>query len=87
MYSVCFLGVEQMREEKYMEAVVALQEASAQPSPRALLAHIHMLTGICYAELVGSYYTAKSLQIPSFSSVIFFYENSLKKGFQKEHLF
>ncbi|XP_026787199.3 Fanconi anemia group G protein [Pangasianodon hypophthalmus] len=44
-------GVEQMKEEKYMEALVALQEASTQPSPRALLAHVHMLTGICYAKL------------------------------------
>ncbi|MCJ8746994.1 hypothetical protein PDJAM_G00148260 [Pangasius djambal] len=44
-------GVEQMKEEKYIEALVALQEASTQPSPRALLAHVHMLTGICYAKL------------------------------------
>ncbi|KAK3538816.1 hypothetical protein QTP86_015943 [Hemibagrus guttatus] len=51
---VCTLisyGVEQMKDEKYMEALEALQEASTQPSPRALLAHVHMLTGFCYAKL------------------------------------
>ncbi|XP_058230863.1 Fanconi anemia group G protein isoform X1 [Hemibagrus wyckioides] len=44
-------GVEKMKDEKYMEALEALQEASTQPSPRALLAHVHMLTGFCYAKL------------------------------------
>ncbi|XP_027018645.2 Fanconi anemia group G protein [Tachysurus fulvidraco] len=44
-------GVEQIKEEKYMEALMALQEASTQSSPRALLAHVHMLTGFCFAKL------------------------------------
>ncbi|XP_017307486.1 Fanconi anemia group G protein isoform X1 [Ictalurus punctatus] len=44
-------GVEQMMKEKCTEALVTLQEASTQPSPRALLAHVHMLTGFCYSKL------------------------------------
>ncbi|XP_053466681.1 Fanconi anemia group G protein isoform X1 [Ictalurus furcatus] len=44
-------GVEQMKKEKCTEALVTLQEASTQPSPRALLAHVHMLTGFCYSKL------------------------------------
>ncbi|GAA6069031.1 Fanconi anemia group G protein, partial [Tachysurus ichikawai] len=44
-------GVEQIKEEKYVEALMALQEASTQSSPRALLAHVHMLTGFCFAKL------------------------------------
>lgn len=59
-----------MKDEKYMEALEALQEASTQPSPRALLAHVHMLTGFGYAKLVRRYYTAKSPQISPLSSVI-----------------
>lgn len=59
-----------MKDEKYKEALLAFQEASTQPSPRALLAHVHMLTGFCYAKLVRSYCTARSPQISSLSSVI-----------------
>ncbi|XP_060763285.1 Fanconi anemia group G protein [Neoarius graeffei] len=44
-------GVAQIKKEKYIEALVVLQEARTQPSPRALLAHVHMLTGLCYAKL------------------------------------
>lgn len=43
-----------MKEEKYIEALMVLLEASTQPSPRALLAHAHMLIGRCYAKLVRS---------------------------------
>lgn len=57
-----------MKEEKYIEAFVAFQEASTQPSPRALLAHAHVLTGLCYAKLVRSYCVAKSPQISVISS-------------------
>ncbi|KAI5088400.1 Fanconi anemia group G protein [Silurus meridionalis] len=45
------IGVEQMKKEKYVEAFRVLQEAATQPSPRALLAHVHVLTGFCYAKL------------------------------------
>ncbi|TSN86044.1 Transitional endoplasmic reticulum ATPase [Bagarius yarrelli] len=44
-------GVEQIKEEKYKEALFVFQEASTRPSPIALLAHAYMLTGFCYAKL------------------------------------
>ncbi|XP_036454505.1 Fanconi anemia group G protein [Colossoma macropomum] len=44
-------GVEQMRKENYTEALVAFQEAATLSSPRALLAHIHTLTGLCFTKL------------------------------------
>ncbi|KAL7836497.1 hypothetical protein AOLI_G00277810 [Acnodon oligacanthus] len=44
-------GVEQMRKENYAEALLAFQEAATLSSPRALLAHIHTLTGLCFTKL------------------------------------
>ncbi|KAI4889367.1 hypothetical protein NFI96_034057 [Prochilodus magdalenae] len=44
-------GVEQMKKEDYTEAVLAFQEATALFSPRALLAHIHTLTGLSFTKL------------------------------------
>lgn len=85
---MCILGVKQIKEDKYIEALVTLQEASTQPSPRVLLAHAHMLTGLCYAKLVRSSCTAKSQQIYLLSSLIirgfFFYTiiNIYKKKLQ-----
>lgn len=67
---MCLLGVKQIKEDKYIEALVTLQEASTQPSPRVLLAHAHMLTGLCYAKLVRSSCTAKYQQIYLLSSFI-----------------
>ncbi|KAG1937327.1 Fanconi anemia group G protein [Pimephales promelas] len=44
-------GVEQMKMEKYSEALEAFQEAKGLPSPRSLLAQIHTLTGQCFTKL------------------------------------
>ncbi|XP_067294492.1 Fanconi anemia group G protein [Pseudorasbora parva] len=44
-------GVEQMKMEKYSEALEAFQEAKELPSPRSLLAQIHTLTGRSFAKL------------------------------------
>ncbi|XP_016368391.1 Fanconi anemia group G protein homolog [Sinocyclocheilus rhinocerous] len=44
-------GVEQMKMEKYSEALGAFQEAKGLPSPRSLLAQIHTLTGQSFAKL------------------------------------
>ncbi|KAK2911830.1 hypothetical protein Q8A67_003963 [Cirrhinus molitorella] len=44
-------GVEQMKMEKYSEALEAFQEAKGLPSPRSLLAQIHTLTGQSFAKL------------------------------------
>ncbi|XP_026106237.1 Fanconi anemia group G protein [Carassius auratus] len=44
-------GVEQMKKEKYSEALEAFQEAEGLPSPRSLLAQLHNLTGQSFAKL------------------------------------
>ncbi|XP_059403857.1 Fanconi anemia group G protein [Carassius carassius] len=44
-------GVEQMKMEKYSEALEAFQEAEGLPSPRSLLAQLHNLTGQSFAKL------------------------------------
>ncbi|XP_062874311.1 Fanconi anemia group G protein [Trichomycterus rosablanca] len=44
-------GVEQMKKEKYSEALLAFQEAITLPSPRALLAHVYTLIGLSFAKL------------------------------------
>ncbi|XP_066510648.1 Fanconi anemia group G protein-like isoform X2 [Hoplias malabaricus] len=44
-------GVELMKEENYAEALLAFQEASILPSPRAALAHVHTLTGLSFTKL------------------------------------
>uniref|UniRef100_A0A672T0C0 Fanconi anemia group G protein homolog n=1 Tax=Sinocyclocheilus grahami TaxID=75366 RepID=A0A672T0C0_SINGR len=44
-------GVEQMKMEKYSEALDIFQEAKGLPSPRSLLAQIHTLTGQSFAKL------------------------------------
>ncbi|XP_073697431.1 Fanconi anemia group G protein [Garra rufa] len=44
-------GVEQMKMEKYSEALEAFQEAKGLSSPRSLLAQIHSLTGQSFAKL------------------------------------
>ncbi len=51
---VLVLGVEQMKMEKYSEALDIFQEAKGLPSPRSLLAQIHTLTGQSFAKLVRS---------------------------------
>ncbi|XP_043094356.1 Fanconi anemia group G protein isoform X2 [Puntigrus tetrazona] len=43
-------GVEQMKMEKYFEALDIFQEAKGLPSPRRLLAQIHNLTGQSFAK-------------------------------------
>ncbi|KAK9974506.1 hypothetical protein ABG768_022596 [Culter alburnus] len=44
-------GVEQLKMEKFSEALEAFQEAKGLPSPRSLLAQIHTLTGQSFAKL------------------------------------
>uniref|UniRef100_A0A8C1F804 FA complementation group G n=1 Tax=Cyprinus carpio carpio TaxID=630221 RepID=A0A8C1F804_CYPCA len=44
-------GVEQMKMERYSEALEAFQEAQGLPSPRSLLGQIHTLTGQSFAKL------------------------------------
>uniref|UniRef100_A0A673K8H5 Fanconi anemia group G protein homolog n=1 Tax=Sinocyclocheilus rhinocerous TaxID=307959 RepID=A0A673K8H5_9TELE len=44
-------GVEQMKMEKYSEALDIFQEAKGLPSPRSLLAQIHTLPGQSFAKL------------------------------------
>ncbi|KAI2664500.1 hypothetical protein H4Q32_002725 [Labeo rohita] len=49
--TVIIQGVEQMKMEKYSEALEAFQEAKGLSSPRSLLALIHTLTGQSFAKL------------------------------------
>ncbi|XP_076854740.1 Fanconi anemia group G protein [Brachyhypopomus gauderio] len=44
-------GVEQMKNRNTSEALQDFQDAVTMSSPRALLAHVHTLMGLCYVQL------------------------------------
>lgn len=73
-------GVEQMKTEKYSEALAVFQEAKGLPSPRSLLAHIHTLTGQTFAKLdqphCALHYYRKALEV-DFSCLGALYQSAL----------
>ncbi|XP_056314227.1 Fanconi anemia group G protein [Danio aesculapii] len=73
-------GVEQMKTEKYSEALDVFQEAKGLPSPRSLLAHIHSLTGQTFAKLdqphCALHYYRKALEV-DFSCLGALYQSAL----------
>lgn len=73
-------GVEQMKTEKYSEALDVFQEAKGLPSPRSLLAHIHTLTGQTFAKLdqphCALHYYRKAVEV-DFSCLGALYQSAL----------
>lgn len=73
-------GVEQMKTEKYSEALAVFQEAKGLPSPRSLLAHIHTLTGQTFAKLdqphCALHYYRKAVEV-DFSCLGALYQSAL----------